>query len=763
MEEIKTFGKYQLLRRLAVGGMAEIFLARRLDDPSSPPIVIKRILSYRADDREFVQMFLEEAELSSLLEHPNIVKIFDWGEAEGHYYMAMEYIDGLDLSQLLEFSTAKGEKIPLYIVAGIIAQAAEGLHFAHHYRHPQTGEPLNLVHRDISPPNIMVSRGGNVKLLDFGIAKASSSVSRRDPTKTGILKGKLAYMSPEYLRGDPIDGRHDLFALGVVMYELATGEKPFEGKRDVQVLQGILMQPPRDPRQFVPDLPPKFISILNKMLEKEPADRFQTGLQVKEALQEFLLESGYLEITPQTIANYIAPFLPVAGESFSPTEGFEKSQRSQVWENRENLEPYFNPQEISNPRYSPPQHSAPSAEREAPEGRKEPGPSTPPFMDATPPFGFQNRDEGDWYSEETKAISLDQVKLEQHLNPQSEETAVINLEALREGNSVGLQPPLSDLDGGDLPTSEVGRDSANDRDESESGEEQESIPTPSQFLENLPQEPREDDTPSEPKSSLSVKTIAIIALSILVLAGGGFLGWLQFYHRGGDTEADADTSSSESSKLPAKVEKPKKTEATKKQTRSAVKKGPSKSSVRKNINTIKKKSEKREKVSKKGDSAEKKADLPSPLEGREIDRKVGGFQGVYLSTRPSCFVFWKKKNLGQTPGFFALPHGRHKLYLRKSRPYILYPVTIVIPKGRKVRRFISVPEAYLTIRTSHPAKLIIDGYVYGTINSRRTIRLYAGYHKISVRAIGGNFRRSQYSDWIFLEPRRRKNLSFTFF
>ena len=196
-------GKYQLLRKLATGGMAEVFLAKT-DGPMGfeKHLVIKRILPHLAEDPQFVDMFLAEAKLAAQLNHPNLVQLFDFGEAEGSYFIAMEYIDGPTLRLLL--SRARDLRIPitLGLAARIVSSAAEGLAYAHDFRDHVTDEPLHLVHRDVSPDNILVSRSGGVKLVDFGIAKARGQSHH---TQAGTVKGKVAYMAPEQLRGEPLD------------------------------------------------------------------------------------------------------------------------------------------------------------------------------------------------------------------------------------------------------------------------------------------------------------------------------------------------------------------------------------------------------------------------------------------------------------------------------------------------------------------------------------------------------------------------------
>ena len=196
-------GKYKLLRLIASGGMAEVYLARQAGAAGFEKLVcLKRILPHLASDRQFVEMFLNEARLAARLDHPNIVSIYDLGEANGNYFIAMEFIDGPSLRAVAKRARERGERLPIAEVVKIVSMAAGGLHYAHDLADAE-GKPLGLVHRDISPDNILVHRNGMAKVVDFGIAKAANSSGR---TRTGALKGKVAYMPPEQLRGDPLEG-----------------------------------------------------------------------------------------------------------------------------------------------------------------------------------------------------------------------------------------------------------------------------------------------------------------------------------------------------------------------------------------------------------------------------------------------------------------------------------------------------------------------------------------------------------------------------
>jgi len=210
-------GRYRIVRRMAVGGMAEIFLARVEGLRGFERLVVcKRLLPQYAPNQNLVRMFLDEARLMATLNHPNVTQVHDVGEARGSYFFAMEYVHGEDLRTILRASTQRGEPLPIEISVGIIADAAAGLHHAHEKR-GSDGAPLEIVHRDVSPSNVLVSFDGAVKLTDFGVAKWALQESR---TRQGTLKGKCAYMAPEQCRGEAVDARSDVFALGILLYEL---------------------------------------------------------------------------------------------------------------------------------------------------------------------------------------------------------------------------------------------------------------------------------------------------------------------------------------------------------------------------------------------------------------------------------------------------------------------------------------------------------------------------------------------------------------
>jgi serine/threonine protein kinase len=232
----QPFGQYQLLEKIAQGGMAEIFRGKAKDlHGIEKPVVIKRILPQIAASPEFVEMLIDEAKIAVMLSHGNIAQIYDLGKAGDDYFIVMEYVEGQNLSKIHKKNLRLGKLIPLPIVCTIIAEVAKGLNYMHR-KTDEEDRSLNIIHRDISPQNIVISYSGTVKIIDFGIAKAAVKVGQ---TESGILKGKFAYMSPEQALGKPLDHRTDIFSAAVLFYEMLTGDKFFNGETQFEVLNQI--------------------------------------------------------------------------------------------------------------------------------------------------------------------------------------------------------------------------------------------------------------------------------------------------------------------------------------------------------------------------------------------------------------------------------------------------------------------------------------------------------------------------------------------
>jgi serine/threonine-protein kinase len=276
-------GKYVVLKKLAEGGMAEIYLATSQGaEGFEKEVVIKRIRSFLASDPSFVDMFIAEARLASRLNHGNVVQIFDFAKHEDTYYLAMEYVRGCTLWDLRKKCKELMEPMPPVLVAHIGAEVARGLHYAHRLK--VNGEPLYLVHRDVTPHNVLISFDGAVKLTDFGIAKAGNKL-----TSPGMLKGKFAYMSPEQSRGENVDVRTDVFALGIVLWEMLTGGRLFDGDSELAVLRSVQQSTITPPSSLNPDVPDELNAVLMKALERNPDARYQTAGELERALTQVVL------------------------------------------------------------------------------------------------------------------------------------------------------------------------------------------------------------------------------------------------------------------------------------------------------------------------------------------------------------------------------------------------------------------------------------------------------------------------------------------
>ncbi len=282
----ERYGDYELLRLIATGGMAEIYLARHGGMAGlSRMVVVKRMLPQLAVRPDFVRMFLDEARLAAKLNHPNIVQVFNLGEVDQSYYIAMEFVDGPHLGALFAHSLRQRVPLPIELCVQVVARAADGLHYAHEADDPDTGSSLGIVHRDISPQNLLVSRHGDVKVTDFGVAKASNQQTK---TRTGIIKGKVAYMSPEQCLGEVVDRRTDVFALGIVLYELLTRRRLFREKSDLLIMQRITTETVAPPSTVNKDVDAELDAICGRALTRKRDERFADASEMSEALDSWL-------------------------------------------------------------------------------------------------------------------------------------------------------------------------------------------------------------------------------------------------------------------------------------------------------------------------------------------------------------------------------------------------------------------------------------------------------------------------------------------
>ena len=313
-------GRFELLHKIAAGGMGEVFLARQRGPVGFEKfLVIKTLLPHLTEDQEFVNMFFDEARIAAMLSHPNIAQIYDLGEASGRYYIAMEYVHGetLRATQTAAESVAGG--ITLGLKCRIIAAAAHALDYAHNACN-SAGQPLDLIHRDVSPHNIMITFSGVVKLVDFGIAKANNKLAR---TATGVIKGKYAYMSPEQAYGRPLDRRTDVFALGIVFHELLTGKRLFKRETDMDSLRAVAEAEIPAPSSVVKGVPKAIDLIVLKALARNREDRYATCAEL-EADLEGVIARQRLPATSTHLAAFMTGLFP---EASAPDALLKISQR----------------------------------------------------------------------------------------------------------------------------------------------------------------------------------------------------------------------------------------------------------------------------------------------------------------------------------------------------------------------------------------------------------------------------------------------------
>ena len=284
--EPKQFGKYQLLDKIAVGGMAEMFRAKLTGAQGFEKLIaVKKILPNLSGEENLVTAFIDEAKLAALLHHENIIQIYDFGRMDGQYFIAMEYLFGKDLRTITRMARKKDLALGMENILYIISRICAGLDYSHNLKDLQ-GSPLNIIHRDINPQNILITYEGQVKIIDFGIAKAASHNTQ---TKENLIKGKLAYMSPEQANGQKIDHRSDIFSTGIIFYELLAARRMFSGET-MHVLSLVREAQYDPPEEVIPDLPSKLNAILRQALAKDPDDRYKNAGDMLADIEEFMLE-----------------------------------------------------------------------------------------------------------------------------------------------------------------------------------------------------------------------------------------------------------------------------------------------------------------------------------------------------------------------------------------------------------------------------------------------------------------------------------------
>jgi len=301
-----SFGQYQIIEKIAQGGMAEIFKGQALDAHGiERPVVIKRILPHIAASPEFVQMLIDEAKIAVMLSHGNIAQIYDLGKVADDYFIVMEYVEGKTLSQIMKRLRTEARHIPIAYAIAICAEVAKGLDYMHR-KLDEEGNPLHVIHRDISPQNVILSTAGTVKIIDFGIAKAKNKISTTD---SGILKGKFAYMSPEHAEGEKLNHQSDIFSLGVILFELITDQRLFKGKNNMDTVRRVKRAKVPQPSGIRRNIPKDLDTIILTALQKDRKKRYTSAENFSQDLTK-LLVNHFPEFSPRDLMSFLKEIFP---------------------------------------------------------------------------------------------------------------------------------------------------------------------------------------------------------------------------------------------------------------------------------------------------------------------------------------------------------------------------------------------------------------------------------------------------------------------
>lgn len=308
--------RYRVVDRLEAGGMAEVFRGEALSVQGfKKQVAIKRVLPHLAQNKSFISMFLDEARLGARLNHANIVTVFDIGAADNTYFIVMEYVDGCNLKAIIEHFRQMGRRIPVKEAVYICMETCRGLSYAHEIT-DEENNPLHIVHRDISPPNILLSKRGEVKVTDFGLAKATTQLEKTDP---GVVKGKFSYLAPEAANGEAVDARADIFALGIVLWEMIAGRRLFLGETDYQTVKLVQQANVPSLMRLNPEVDADLEAIVMKALARDPQDRYQTARELGDALASYLF-GRQLKVTAYDIANLVKEVLDRKNRTVKPQE-----------------------------------------------------------------------------------------------------------------------------------------------------------------------------------------------------------------------------------------------------------------------------------------------------------------------------------------------------------------------------------------------------------------------------------------------------------
>ncbi len=338
---VSSFGQYQLVEKIAQGGMAEIFKGKALDlHGLERPVVIKRILPHIAASPEFVQMLIDEAKIAVMLSHGNIAQIYDLGKVSDDYFIVMEYVEGKTISQIMKRLRSLGQQMSIPTAVYLCSEIAKGLDYMHR-RMDDEGRELHIVHRDISPQNVILSTAGTVKIIDFGIAKAKTKISTTD---SGILKGKFAYMSPEHAEGEKLDYRSDIFSLGVILFELLTNQRLFKGKNNLETVKKVRHTKVPVPSTLQTRIPKELDEIVLKALVKDRNKRYQSASSFAQDLTKFLV-SQFPEFSPRELIPFLHELFPETAPEKNKGPQSEETPAGPLVIKKENAQVFAEPKE----------------------------------------------------------------------------------------------------------------------------------------------------------------------------------------------------------------------------------------------------------------------------------------------------------------------------------------------------------------------------------------------------------------------------------
>jgi eukaryotic-like serine/threonine-protein kinase len=308
--------RYRVVDRLEAGGMAEVFKGEALSVQGfKKQVAIKRVLPHLAQNKNFIAMFLDEARLGARLNHANIVTVFDIGAADNTYFIVMEFVDGCNLKAIIEHFRQMGRRMPVKESVYLCMETCRGLSYAHEIT-DDDGNELDIVHRDISPPNILLSKRGEVKVTDFGLAKATTQLEKTDP---GVVKGKFSYLAPEAALGEPVDGRADIFALGIVLWEMLAGRRLFLGETDYQTVKLVQQANVPSLQRLNPEVDPDLDAVVMKSLAKDPRQRYQSAREFGDALAGYLF-SHQLKVTSYDMGAVVKEVVERRSKTSKPQE-----------------------------------------------------------------------------------------------------------------------------------------------------------------------------------------------------------------------------------------------------------------------------------------------------------------------------------------------------------------------------------------------------------------------------------------------------------